>query len=283
MVLDRLCEIEAEWKHPVAKDGGPVILGVRADWSNPAKWNLATDTKSLPYRKLRNLLNPEKTFDQDIEGGAGEGRSAVRALDKLPIVSGFSVYQVIDGCAQAIKFAAEVKKHTELSKRLRFYRNTHPLTKNTEKIHQRSVQMLKAALTVNPNVSLAGNVLSLSVDGNAATEISELSRTAIRQNKYGCIYYQTDRLNNHPPTPTALLAFNLEWIFRHWPLNKETFPIWPPRKQQRCVVKQNCYKPRRDIVAHFINAIFNPSENKYDRTTIKDYLKIPANAQFCGW
>jgi len=163
-------------------------------------------------------------------------------------------------------------------------RNTHPLIKNPEKIHLRALQMFKTALAVNPSVSLAGNVLSLSIAENSASEITKLSRNAIKQHRYGCMYYRTDRLNNHVPKPTTILAFNLEWIFRRWPLKKETFPTWPPKKQLRGLPNSAIHGSfLREISAHFINAIFPSDDITCDVRTLKDSLSTFKDAYFCGW
>lgn len=282
IVLDRLCEIEANWKAPIAKVDGPVIIGVRAT-DLPHIWEQATSAKCLPYRKLRRLLNLERNLEQDIEGYGGEGNAAVNALDTIPIVSGFSVNQIIDGCAQALRFADTTNRFRVQRNNYRDYRNMHLLMKNPERVQQRTIEMIKVALAANPTVSLAGKVVSLAVTNGSTSTVTELSRAYIKQHKVGCMYYQSDRLNNNIPTPATLLAFNLEWIFRHWPLNKETFPTWPQRKQIRGnIIDQRLYKPRRDIVARFLNAIF-PSNYTYDDETLNFNLRFPPNAKFCGW
>lgn len=285
-VLNRLCEIEDTWRPPVAKDGCPAVIGIQIEDCLPEKWIPATSVSCLPYKKLRKLLGLESNFESEIEGNAGEGINAVRALDGLQPLSGYSVLQIIDGCAHALKFADDQKITKKIRDRSRYFRNSHPLKKNQERMHQLSIQMAQTALAINGSVSLAGNLLSnIFCDKESAAEITELSRRNIRQFKYGCIYYQTDRLNNHVPTPEALLTFNLEWIFRHWPVSKETFPTWPPRRQARGqAISQPCHSPRRDIVANFINAVFPSQDNEtYDADTLKDNLNIPQNAIFCGW
>ncbi|MCE1226868.1 MAG: hypothetical protein LWW87_10340 [Geobacteraceae bacterium] len=279
-VLNRLCEIEESWQCAPKISGQEVIFGLKALHNQPENWQPVTSVKCLPYLKLKSLLSDNRRG----HGFFGKGREAVLALDSLPCLSGFSVYQVIEGCAQSLRFANQVNSQNTLRKQLRYTRKLPQLRKNAERVKVRSIQMFKNAMTCNANVSLAGNVLLLATQKDSAKEITELSRNNIQQHKYGCIYYQTDRLNNHVPTPAALLAINLEWIFRHWPLLKETYPTWPARKQPRGrAINKTQGPPRRDLVAHFLNVVFPHPCLPYTASYINDSITLPPNATFCGW
>lgn len=279
-VLNRLCEIEEGWQGNLLVDGKEVIFGVKALPAHPENWQPVTTIKCLPYLKLKSLLSDNRRG----HGFFGTGREAVLALDSLPGLSGFSVYQVIEGCSQALRFTEELEQQKRLREELRNRRKLLKLRKNPDKFKVRAVQMFKSAMVCNANVSLAGNVLSLAMQGNSAQEITEQSRKNIQQHKYGCIYYQSDRLNNHVPSPLSLLAFNLEWIFRHWPLTKETYPTWPPQKQARgLTINKTQGSPRRDIAVHFLNAVFPHPRLPYTASYINDSITFPPNATFCGW
>lgn len=278
--LDQLCTKEEDWQRAPKINGKEVIFGVKALSDQPGNWQQVTTTTCLPYLKLKSLLSNNRNGQRFSD----KGNEAVLALDTLSGASDFSVYQVIDGCAQALRFAEKAIHQKTLRKQLCYTRKLPQLRKNAERMKVQSIQTFKNALTSNANITLVGNVLSLATQENSDQKITELSRNNIRQHKYGCIYYQSDRLNNHVPTPEALLAFNLEWIFRHWPLTKETFPTWPPQKQPRGgVINKTQGPPHRDIVARFLNVVFPLPRISYTSKYIKNNMILPQNATFCGW
>jgi len=233
----------------------------------------------LPYNQLRDLL------EQDIY-------QRRELLNSLPEESVFSIDQVIDGCANALRFESERTRFHEIMRVAIEHRDGHLIIKNPDKGEERATRRAIAALALNPTIANAtrwktGN----DVPSRAPSSINDLDPTvktiAIQLHIYGCAYYPQDRLRSpKQPSIEALLAFNLAYIFRHWPVSEATFPTFPPRRQQRKQQpKNNNGKPRLDIVAHFVNALFPPSDGLYCAEQIKNLLNKmkTAGAVFCGW
>lgn len=284
--LARLIEIEENWPALLTKDGKPISLGITAEVDRPAIWTPVESTLCLPYKKLRKLLDLGQSIETEIEGNAGAGKNAVEALDSLSVPSEFSVQQIINGCAQSLWYAQRLKLSTRFRAAARSHRDAHKLIKSPTRIKLRALEICKTALSINPSTSLAGMLLTTAAGTTSLEDVADIARDRIRLHRVGCMYYQADRLRNQIPSPAALLAFNLEWIFRHWPLDETTFPTWPPRKQQRVhatIKSADALDPRRDIIAHFLNALFPRKDDSYSAETIKNNLYTPKDAQFCGW
>jgi len=272
-ILDQRCEIEEQWK----ENGGPPVSG----WTyeihgvDSIHWKKAT-APILPFSQLREQLKINE---------AGEGQQAVGKLDDLS-ASEFSVEQIIDGCAHALWFQEEQSRVQKLRRVTIEIRDAAVLSKNQGWGVARAKNRAIAACTINPSVSSAGKLLSLSPLFSEYGEIRDC-QIPIKFHKYGCAYYQKDRMKIPKPTYTdTLLALNLEYIFRHWPVSLETYPSYPPKKQPRGQKPEESKgAPRLDIVAHFINQLFNPSGSAKDLRQIKEMLKDirDAGAVFCGW
>jgi hypothetical protein len=186
-------------------------------------------------------------------------------LNSLPEESVFSTDQVIDGCANALRFNSERLRFDEIMGVASGRRDCHLITKNHDKGEERATGRAIAALALNPTIANAtrrktGN----DVPSRAPSPINDLDQTvktiAIQLHVYGCAYYPQDRLRSpKQPSIEALLAFNLAYIFRHWPVSEVTFPTSTSRRQLRGQQpKSNNGKPRLDIVAHFVSALFPP-------------------------
>lgn len=272
-ILDQRCEMEEQWK----ENGGPPVSGWTCEIHgvDSIHWRKAA-APILPFSQLRERLKLNE---------AGEGQQAVSKLDNFSS-SEFSVEQIIDGCANALWFQMEQSRFDELRRVAKEIRDVAVLSKNHERVVARARNRAVAACTINPSVSLAGRLLSLSPLFSEYGEICD-SYTPIKFYKYGCAYYQKDRMKiPKPPYTDTLLALNLEFIFRHWPVSLETYPLYPPKKQPRGQKPEESKgAPRLDIVAHFINQLFNPSGSVKDLRQIKEMLKDlrDAGAVFCGW
>lgn len=279
-LLERLCEIESERKS-LEVAGVQIVRKRLPEGKRSLKYKTVNSLPILPYLELR------KRLDEAGLGRKGDGRKAILSLDQLP-VSGFSTGCLIDGLVHALRFESERDKTEHLKDIIVDIRRKESLHKNPARMADRSMEMLAAAMSVNPSVT-APYLLAASIDRRAnkeeisANEITKISRNNIRQSVYGCIKYSTDKLNTHPPPIELLVVVNLTWLFWHWPITAETYPTAgrPPKKQPRGPRAQIEKKPHRDITANILNVMFPETYNS--SSTIKDNFVLPKGAVFCGW
>ncbi len=225
----------------------------------------------LPYIKLRNL------FLED-DAGLGWRVDPVlrRFLNRLPKISEFSVMQIINGCATALRFEENRPNLTQIIRTARAERDGHLIQKNPAKGAGRAERRSVAALVLEPSIS---NAMRSQSDGDELIEIT--------LRKFGCAYYPQDRLQcSKQPSTVALLAFNLEYIFRRWPIEEGTFPSYPPKKRPRDQQPAIAIgMPRLDLVAYLVSTIFPPDDESYSVDQIKSILNKmrSAKAVFVGW
>lgn len=272
-ILEQNCEIEEQWK----QNGGPPVSGLTYEIHGVDSIQWKEDrVKTVSYSQLRERLELEKD---------GPGRKAVCKLDDLS-PNEFSVEQVVYGCAHALWFHQERQSQFhELRKVVKAIRDKTVLSKNRGRAVERARNRAIAACTINPSLSTGVRLLTLS----RFSEHDNIcdNQMSITFNKYGCAYYQRDRMTSSKhPYPWALLALNLEYIFRHWPVSIETFPSSYPKKQQRgSRPEEPKGAPRLDIVANFIDQLFPFAIESDSTRQIKEILKDlkTAGALFCGW
>jgi hypothetical protein len=288
--LHRLCDVEANWK-PGAVPGFRI-----ASERIKGKWTLGLEDVNsfpcLPYQKLFNCLkndDPESLNDDPEQNDHGE--KAILALDQLT-TSRFSTECVIDGLAHALRFEAERQQIASTRKCAIEIRNKEPLHKNSANIPDRAMEILTAAMSVNPKAT-GPYLLACRFDRwdvreeISAPEVTGKARHDIQQFVYGCVRFPTDKLNKRPPSIKLLVVANLTWLFLHWPVTGGMYPSagCPPKKQPRSGHKVPIDgKPHRDITAHFLNALFPRSDDDvYSSKVVKNNFSLPKGAVFCGW
>lgn len=238
-----------------------------------------------PFGELSKRLNAYDHFERILHGGArstADGRRQVHSLDWLA-PSEFSVDRLLWDCAEAIRFERDYSRHKKEFENIVDLQQRGPRHKNPEESLARAQDMQRLALVLNPGIATAGAAMLRTIaDTDEAVKCTLQAKNLAVARKFGCISFPRNiQLRQIKAKSPTLLAFNLRWLFRHWPISAETTRL------KRGVLPSPLRTPCYDLIADFVNAIFPEAstESQLDAASVKERLfkNIDPKAEFCGW
>jgi hypothetical protein len=261
------------------KTGEPEVLGSKAKSSRTGvSFEQIFSICPPPFGELSKRLRAYG-LDKILHGGqkfSEEGHRQVHCLDWLP-TSKYSVDKLLWDCAEAVRFEQNYAEHVREIE-LIFGLQQREACIGPCKSLERAQDMRRLAVAVNPGLTTGSAMLQPIDDPMHAISVANKAKKTAVVRRFGCVLFPNNiQLRQIKQKTPALLAFNLKWLFQHWPITPDT------GRQKRGAPPVKLSPPCLDLVADVVNAVF-PETTYHKADTVKNLLKsIPTKAQFCGW